>query len=340
VKTGSFRVGIDSYTLDPLGLSPFEALDWAVAHGSGGLQFSGLSPEWAARADDAFLDDLAAKARDLGLYLEWGGASHVPFDMETWQPRETRDLNLRAAGQAARLGTEVIRSCSGGLMRWKDDAPSTETFLEEMARSLRSQMPMLHDFGVVLAIELHFEFTTFELLRLFDMCGAQPGGCLGICLDTMNTLTLLEDPAAAAERILPWVVATHVKDGALALDDEGFFSFPTAAGTGLVDFPHIFTLLAGLDREVTLSLEDHGGSFPIPVFDSSFLARFPDLTVSELSRLVRLAGTGARRLRDGSLRITERDTWPLHCESRAINGIEAIKRIVREAPRAGSKEIV
>ncbi len=139
---------------------------------------------------------------------------------------------------------------------------------------------------------------------------------------------------SAAERVLPWVVATHVKDGALASDDKGFFSFPVAAGTGLVDFPCILRLLAGLDREVNLSLEDHGGSFQIPVFDSSFLVRFPDLTVFELSRLVHLAGIGARRLRDGSLWITERSNWPLHCESRAINGIESIKRIVRGTPPA------
>ena len=29
------------------------------------------------------------------------------------------------------------------------------------------------------------------------MCDAPPGGWLGICLDTMNLLTMLEEPVAA-----------------------------------------------------------------------------------------------------------------------------------------------
>ena len=87
-----------------------------------------------------------------------------------------------------------------------------------MAAALREQKPMLRDFGVILAIETHFEFTSFELLRLFEMCGAVPGEYLGICLDTMNLLTMLEDPVLAARRLLPWVVTTHIKDGGLMLD--------------------------------------------------------------------------------------------------------------------------
>jgi hypothetical protein len=71
---------------------------------------------------------------------------------------------------------------------------SVRDTLRETARALRDQKALLTDFGVVLAIELHFEFTTFELLRLFEMCGARPGEYLGVCLDTMNLLTMLEDP--------------------------------------------------------------------------------------------------------------------------------------------------
>jgi sugar phosphate isomerase/epimerase len=254
--------------------------------------------------------------------------------METWQPKDISPINRKAARQANTLGATVVRSCSGGLMRWSDRGPSTEVLLSAMARALRSHKQELEELNVLLAIELHFEFTTFELLRLFEMCGAQPGGYLGICLDTMNLLTMLEDPLAGTERILPWVVAVHAKDGGLLLDDQGLCSFTAAAGTGQVDFPQILARLATLDRRVNLSVEDHGGSFRIPIFEPEFLTRFPDLTAPELTRLVQLAVDGGKRVAAGSLAPLDRSAWPQECERRVQLGIRNIKRIAERIPPA------
>lgn len=325
-----FLVGVDSYSLGPLGLGPFELLDWAANSGADGVQFTDLNLAEGERIDKTFLEDLSRAARGRGLYLEWGGARHIPFDMTTWKPIDIEPSNRAAAEQAALLGTGIVRCCSGGLMRWSDSAPATEVLLRETAAALKHQRPMLLDLGVTLAIELHFEFTTFELLRLFEACDAEPGGYLGICLDTMNLFTMLEDPVMGTERILPWIVSTHAKDGAVILDDSGLVSFTVEAGAGQVDFERIIGLLAALDRPIHLSLEDHGGSFSIPIFDPHFLSRFPDLTVSELSRLIRLAREGGRRVREGTLAVLDREAWPRYCESRVRNGIQALKRIARD----------
>jgi len=320
-----FRIGVDSYSLEPLDLSPFEQLEWAAAHGAEGVQFSGLRAGRAPAPDALFCRDLAQAAAGLGLYLEWGGGQHIPFDLETWKEKDILPVNRAASEQARALGVRVIRSCSGGLMRWNPQSPPTEEILAAMAPALKAQKDMLIDLGVVLAIELHFEFTTFELLRLFDMCGTEPGGWLGICLDTMNPLTMLEDPVAATERVLPWIEATHVKDGALLVSGEGLVSFTAGAGTGLVDLKRIFELLSTLDRRVNLSLEDHGGSFDIPLYDPAFLSRFPDLTAGELEGLERMATEAGRR----GLEPLARADWPRHCEARVIRGIEKVKRIAR-----------
>ena len=61
-----FKVGVDSYSLHPLELTPFELLDWALINDAQGIQFS----ETPAEADDpGFLRELAAYARQTGLYL-------------------------------------------------------------------------------------------------------------------------------------------------------------------------------------------------------------------------------------------------------------------------------
>ncbi len=333
MKTGQeikavFRVGLDSYSLSPLRLPPFEAMEWAERNGGDGVQFSEVNLPRGRALDRRFLKELAACASEKGLYLEWGGGEHIPFDLETGKPKDIFKVNRRAAEQAHHLGARAIRSCSGGLMRWREDSLPTEVFLRTMAKSLRSHKKMLNDFGVILALETHFEFTTFELRRLFEMCEAEPGDYLGICLDTMNLLTMLEDPASATKRILPWVVMTHIKDGGILIGEKGLVSFPVEAGAGIVDFGKIFKSLLTLETPVNISLEDHGGDFFIPVFEPGFLLRFPDLTAVEFAQLLALANQTKRMVEEGKIAILDRSRWPEVCESRVKAGLLNIKNIV------------
>jgi sugar phosphate isomerase/epimerase len=322
-----FKVGIDAYSLKPLDLDPFELLDWALIHEADGVQFSEVPSQ---AGDKAFLKELAQYAAENNLYLEWGGGEHIPFDVITGQARDIAASNRKAVEQASAMGVRTVRSCSGGLMRWREDSPSTEIYLREMAAGLRSQRQAFKDHDVVLAIETHFEFTTFELLRLFEMCEAEPGDFLGVCLDTMNVLTMLEDPVAAARRILPWVVTTHVKDGAIFLSSGGLVSFPAEAGRGQIDLRTIFEDLSALPRELTLSIEDHGGDFLIPVFDPAFLAKFPDLTVQELGRLLKMAAETHALLQKKELAVLDRARWPEVCEARVERDLRAVQLIVEE----------
>lgn len=328
-----FKVGIDSYSLKPLDLSPFELLEWAIINEADGVQFSERNLPPSPAPDKALLEDLRSYAAENGLYLEWGGGEHVPLDLATGQRKDILTVNKRAAAEACLLGAGSVRSCSGGLMRWKKGPPPTEELLRLTAGALREQKSMLREFGVVLAIETHFEFTSFELLRLFDMCGAVPGECLGVCLDTMNLLTMLEDPESAADRLLPWVVTTHVKDGGLLLTEDGLVSFTAEAGTGVVELAAIFEKLSASPGKVNLSLEDHGGDTLIPILDAEFLAKFPDLTVLELAKLLGLAARCRSLKEQGKLGILERARWPEVCERRMKRGLRAVRRIVEEGTR-------
>jgi sugar phosphate isomerase/epimerase len=322
------KVGVDSYSLKPLELTPFELLEWAVMNGADGVQFSEVNVPPGTAVDRIFLQELRSYAGENSLYIEWGGGQHIPLDLETGRPKDIRAVNRRAADEACQVGSPTVRSCSGGLMRWKKEAPSTDEFLRLMAAALREQKPMLRDSGVILAIETHFEFTSFELLRLFEMCGAVPGEYLGICLDTMNLLTLLEDPVAAARRLLPWVVTTHIKDGGLMLTADGFISFTAESGKGVIDLAGIIEPLAAVHPHITLTVEDHGGDFLIPVNDPDFLARFPDLTVPELVGLLRMAVRTRALMESGKLAVLPRDRWPAACEPRVKRDIQSVRRLL------------
>jgi len=330
-----FKIGIVSASLKPLGLSPFEVLDWAIINEIDGVQFSGTDPDQAKSLDRPLLSELSAYAGENRLFLEWGGGEHVPLDPATGKAMDIFAVNKKAADQARALGAATVRSSSRGVTRWNAKSLPTEEILRLTAKSLKEQKKMLADLGVILAVENHFEFTTFELLRLFDMCGVEPGECFGVCLDTMNLLTMLEDPVAATERILPWIVTTHVKDGALLITDDGFVTFPTEAGTGIVNLAAIFERLSTLKIPVNLCLEDHGGDFQVPIFDPSFLARFPDLTALELAALVKLSQKSQDLLDEGRIAVLDRERWPEQCERRMKRGLRAVRRIVEEGRRGG-----
>jgi len=159
------------------------------------------------------------------------------------------------------------------------------------------------------------------------MAEAEPGDYLGVCLDTMNLLTMLEDPVSAAKRILPWVVMTHIKDGAILLIKRGLVSFPVEAGKGIIDLGEIVLSLSTLERNIHLSLEDHGGDFLIPIFKKGFLLKFPDLTVAELVRLLSLSNRTKALVSQGRISILARSVWPQRCEGRVRNGIQNIKEV-------------
>ena len=322
------KVGIDNYGLYPLELNAFQILGWARSNGAEGVQFSGLTQKESWEIDSAELEDISQFASAHNLYLEWGGGQHIPFDMRTWAKKDIFESNKKAAREAETLGTRIVRSCSGGLMRWNPENPKTETLLEETASALRSQKQMLEDHNVILALETHFEFTTFELLRLFEMCEAEPGEYLGICLDTMNLLTMLEEPLSATERILPWVVSTHIKDGGVIVESDDLISFPAEIGKGVIDLKKIVGLLGSLPDPVNLSIEDHGGSFRLPVSNPEFRAEFPDLTQNEFDKLLDLANLTKDRMKREGLAIVEREQWPTICEERLRRDLGALQKLV------------
>lgn len=321
-----FRTGFDNYGLYPLNLSPLETLQWAAKIGAEGVAFSGLDPATRHQLDCKQLRAVKEYATDQGLYLEWGNAQHIPRNMSTWEKKDIFDSNRVAAEEAQGLGINIVRSCSGGLMRWNSENPPTKQLLEEMTEALSFQEQMLRDHQVILAIETHFEFTTFELLRVFEDLGAKPGEWIGICLDTMNLLTMLEDPVMATERVLPWVVSTHIKDGGILKTDQGFQTFTTPIGQGIVNFKKIFSLLAA-NNNLNLNIEDHGGAFDIPIVNPSLRQEFPDLNDQEMSQLMMLAQETQIKVNAGTLSPLPREEWPQVCENRLAADLVELKKL-------------
>ncbi|MBE0675898.1 MAG: sugar phosphate isomerase/epimerase [Bacteroidales bacterium] len=322
------RPGVASYSLYPLNLMPIELLEWVHRNGGEGVLFSSLTDEQRKGISMSYLHDLGQAARDLGMYIEWGNGQHIPYDAQQWSHTDLLPVNLKAAGEAQAIGTKIIRSCSEGMARANPANPTTGQLIKATVAELKHIIPMLRDNGVTLAIETHFEFTTFDLLKIFEMCETEPGDCLGICLDTMNLLTMLEDPLLASERIMPWVVCTHIKDGGLVFSRQGMTAFPSAIGSGIVDLAGIIKLIISQGRDINLSVESHGGSYLLPIHDPWYINQFPDLTISEYNNLMLLEDRAETLIDSGALAETPEEQWPLICESRTGSDLKKLQEIL------------
>jgi hypothetical protein len=136
---------------------------------------------------------------------------------------------------------------------------------------------------------------------------------------------MLEDPSSATERILPWIVSTHIKDGGILVSNEGLTVFPVPLGKGIVDLKSVIKKLESLNKEIYLSVENHGGSFFLPVNEKWFISRFPDLSGNEYNKILEHAEITSGKVKNGELEITERMEWPLICEERTKNDLSYLR---------------
>jgi len=323
------KVGVDNYALFPLDLNCLETLEWALKYGAEGVSFSGLKVRSEKMLDLGLLRDMGSYCQANNLYIEWGGGRHFGIEMDSWRPTDIQPLNRIVAQEASLLGAKIVRSCSGGLMRWNNSAPDTDTFMRNMATEIRKLKPVIGDFNISWAIETHFEFTSFELLRVFEMANLSPGEGIGICLDTMNLLIMLEDPVEATMRLLPWIISTHIKDGGIIDYSKGLISYPSGIGRGQLPLLTIIQLILSHNPEINLSIEDHNGGFELPISDTNFLSKFPDLRKSELNILLSMAQQNNTEGADIE-QFTSRALWPEQCESRMIENIRQAKLLMKK----------
>jgi sugar phosphate isomerase/epimerase len=78
-----------------------------------------------------------------------------------------------------------------------------------LVANLKEAAKVAADEGVVIAVENHCDFIGHELAEVIAEVGSPN---IQVCLDTGNSLTVLNDPTADLEALAPYIVTTHLKD--------------------------------------------------------------------------------------------------------------------------------
>lgn len=290
------RVGLDTFTIRDLNLTPSQTLDWLAERDFAGAQWGQLT-SLSKTLDLGELRSIRDQADALGLYSDISVPTCNPHLVDG-DLQEHRSAMIRQIERAAACGWyELHASLGGGNERYMDAVAWTQQ-LADAAELLRSLAPCLRETACRINLETHGDVTTFELIRLIEDVGPD---VVGICLDTANLLCHCEDPVLAARRAAPYVHLTHIKDAMIQLTPTGFRRQTLPPGQGIIDWTTLLPILAAEEPNLPLSIEDHKWLFEFHVFDPHWQRLHPDLTVAEFARVMQLAFACEQRLAEGTL---------------------------------------
>jgi sugar phosphate isomerase/epimerase len=296
------RIGFDHYTIAHRGFSADVTLQFARAHRFDGVQF--LEPGSIDTAmESGRLEAFRRQAEALGLYLEVGLPSPNPVRRGRERGRRVSPSELAReleplVDALATLGCRHARAYVGDRHdRFRTDTP-WDLQMASTIEVLGHLTPRLKERGVRLAIETHADLTTDELLAMLDRVDPEAAG---VTLDTGNLVMRLDDPVAAAERLAPRVLATHIKDAVLAFTPRGLCWQARPVGSGVLPLPDILAAILRAHPAIALSIELHPRTYDLPIYDPKWLAFFPSLRPASLAAVVRLAADCERRYAEGSL---------------------------------------
>jgi sugar phosphate isomerase/epimerase len=219
---------------------PAAFLEHCRTLGAGGVQTPlGARPEKEAAR-------LRARAEKARMYLE--GIVRLP--------REPADLDRFTAEvrTARHCGATVLRTTLTDGRRYEAYA-SADAFRKAVERGrqalVRARL-VLEQQNVSLAVENHKDLRSDELVELIRGLRCPR---IGVCVDTGNSIALLEAPQETALALAPLALTVHVKDMGVEEYREGFRLAEVPLGAGFLDLPRLVSVLRKARPDIRLNLE-------------------------------------------------------------------------------------
>jgi sugar phosphate isomerase/epimerase len=219
---------------------PLTFLEHCHELGAGGVQIAlGIhAPEYLAT--------LRKEAEAHGMDLE--GTIRLPKDSTDC---ERFTAEVRCAREA---GIKVLRSVLLGGRRYEQFTRGDDfrRACAQAEQSVKLAEPIVSKNDLLLAIENHKDYRAGELMDLLQRLGSRH---VGVCVDTGNSIALLEEPLEVVRTLAPRAFTVHLKDMAVAECDDGFLLAEVSLGEGFLDLPKMIALLREARPEIRFNLE-------------------------------------------------------------------------------------
>lgn len=250
-----------------------EFLEYCHSLGAGGIQAS-----LASQAPD-YLRNLRQKAEQYGMYIE------VMAGLPRSDADEAFQKTLAAAKEAGAL---CVRSaCLGGRRYETFNTPDDwKQFVANSHQAIGRGVPLAEKAGMPWALENHKDWTVEEFVAILKRYSS---GHLGVCLDTGNNISLLDDPMEVVERLAPFAFSTHLKDMAVEEYADGFLLAEVPFGEGMLDMPRIVKTIAQARPQTRMTLEMiTRDPLKVPCLSEKYWVTFPDASARRLSKTLRM----------------------------------------------------
>lgn len=269
------KLGMHSYTLHLSGLGEswgfqdahafeksidlFQLMDLAVEWGLDGLHITNVDLE---SLDPAHLAKVKAAAEAHDLYLEYNVSFNAPCDPRVNSTVKDALLNGKAIGAELvkfSLDIERPRPFYGTCFH-----PDVMRQLSDRYDEFKANIPLMEELGLTISIENHCDTYADEVIWLIQQLNHPD---IGACVDTINSLVVLEGPEACVEKMAPYANCCHFCDNKLVVDPDGTHSIGVAIGQGDIDCVKVLKTLrekAPLDR-ITFEVEYEIGNDSLEV---------------------------------------------------------------------------
>jgi 3-oxoisoapionate decarboxylase len=239
-----FKLGMHSYTLHLNGCGEswgFEQ-DFAFEKTIDLHKMMNLAVEWGLDVLHITLVDLDndvsaehlgevnAAARSYGLDLELNVSINAPCDPRVnASVEEALNIGHAIGAQLVKFSLDIDRPkpIYGSCMH-----PDVVAQLSNRYREFRKAIPLIERYGMKIAIENHCDMFADEVIWLVEQLHHP---LIGACLDTMNSLVLMEGIEECVKKMAPYAYCCHFCDIDIVVDADGTHSIGTAIGQGDID---------------------------------------------------------------------------------------------------------
>jgi sugar phosphate isomerase/epimerase len=216
-----------------------EFLTYCHGIGASGVQVGlGVEPRFAASVGE--------KAREWGMYVE--GQVGMPKSDADAEKFEAELVSAKTAGASVVRGAML----SGRRYETFETLEAFRAFAAESWKALQRAEPILKKQRMKLALENHKDWRVPEMLGMMEKIGSE---WVGICIDTGNSISLLEEPDHVVEAYAKWGVSCHIKDMGVKEYEEGFLLSEVPLGKGFLDIRRMMGVLRKANAKIQFSLE-------------------------------------------------------------------------------------
>jgi sugar phosphate isomerase/epimerase len=195
------------------------------------------------------------------------------------------EAEVRTAQEA---GAGIVRTVMLDGRRYEsfETAESFKQFADKAWQALVRAEPIVRKHRVRLAIENHKDWRVPELLGILKRMSSE---YVGLCVDTGNSISLLEDPLEVIKAYAPFAFTTHLKDMGVQEYEDGFLLSEVPLGDGFLDLPRIVGLLEKANPDIPINLEMiTRDPLKVPCLREKYWATLEDLPASELAKALAL----------------------------------------------------